>query len=82
MFNTYHTPGIDGGVVNTIDDRLGNAFIEIALEPYARRLGDKLGKSIPGDFIDNEGDYGRGLAWSDALDRHPGHGTDKTDPRR
>ncbi len=69
VFNTYHAPGMDGGAVNTIDDRLGNAFIEIALEPYARRLGDKLGKSIPGDFIDNEGDYGRGLAWSDALDR-------------
>jgi hypothetical protein len=69
VFNKYHAPGIDGGTVNTIDDRLGDAFVEIALEPYARRMGDKLGKSIPGDFIDNEGDYGRGLAWSDALDR-------------
>ncbi|MBN2512894.1 MAG: hypothetical protein JXB18_08160 [Sedimentisphaerales bacterium] len=69
VFNKYHAPGIDGGAVNTIDDRLGDAFIEVALEPYARRLGNKLGKSIPGDFIDNEGDYGRGLAWSDALDR-------------
>ncbi|MGZ7046534.1 MAG: hypothetical protein ACXVJK_09420, partial [Candidatus Aminicenantales bacterium] len=25
--------------------------------------------SIPGDFIDNEGDYGWGLAWSDTLDK-------------
>jgi hypothetical protein len=68
-FNRYFAGGIDGGTVNTIDDRLSGAFIEIALEPYAQRLGSKMGSSIPGDFIDNEGDYGRGLAWSDALDR-------------
>jgi hypothetical protein len=67
-FNKYYSSGVDGGVVNAIDDRLAGAFIKIALEPYARRLGDKLGKSIPGDFIDHEGDYGRSLAWSDALD--------------
>lgn len=67
-FNKYFQSGIDGGNVNAIDSRLGEAFIDIALEPYARRMGDKLGKSIPGDFIDHEGDYGRKLAWSDTLD--------------
>ncbi|MGA2531730.1 MAG: glycosyl hydrolase [Candidatus Aminicenantales bacterium] len=67
-FNLYHHPGADGSTVNYIDSRLAPAFIKIALEPYAERLGDRLGKSIPGDFIDNEGDYGWGLAWSDTLD--------------
>ena len=68
IFNKAFNSGIDGGAVNAIDDRLAKAFIEIALEPYAKRLGDKLGKSIPGDFIDHEGDYGRKLAWSNTLD--------------
>lgn len=68
-FNKYFKKGLDGGAVNAIDDRLAKAFIDIALEPYAKRLGDKLGKSIPGVFRDHEGDYGRQLAWSDALDR-------------
>jgi hypothetical protein len=67
-FNLYHHPGADGSTVNYIDARLAPAFIETALEPYARRLGDKLGRSVPGDFIDNEGDYGWGLAWSGTLD--------------
>ncbi len=68
IFNTYSHPGADGSDVNYLDSRLAPAFIEIALEPYARRLGDKLGRSVPGDFIDNEGDYGWGLAWSATLD--------------
>jgi hypothetical protein len=68
-FNKYFHPGTDGGETNMLDPRLSKAFIGLALEPYARRLGDQLGKSIPGDFIDNEGDYGWQLAWSDALDR-------------
>jgi hypothetical protein len=67
-FNLYSHPGADGSTVNYLDSRLAPAFISTALEPYARRLSDKLGKSIPGDFIDNEGDYGWGLAWSDTLD--------------
>jgi len=67
-FNKYFKSGVDGGAVNAIDARLAKAFIKIALEPYAQRMGDKLGKSIPGDFIDHEGDYGRQLAWSDTLD--------------
>lgn len=68
VFNTYSHAGADGSNVNYLDSRLAPTFIEIALEPYARRLGDKLGRSIPGDFIDNEGDYGWGLAWSATLD--------------
>jgi hypothetical protein len=68
VFNTYSHAGADGSNVNYLDSRLAPTFIEIALEPYARRLGDRLGRSIPGDFIDNEGDYGWGLAWSATLD--------------
>jgi hypothetical protein len=68
VFNTYSHPGADGSDVNYLDSRLAPTFIEIALEPYARRLGDRLGRSVPGDFIDNEGDYGWGLAWSATLD--------------
>jgi len=68
VFNKYHHPGADSGQVNYIDERLGKAFIEIALEPYERQFGKKLGSSIPGDFIDNEGDYGWRLAWSGTLD--------------
>ena len=68
VFNTYSHPGADGSTVNYIDSRLAPAFIDLALEPYAKRLADRLGRSIPGDFIDNEGDYGWGLAWSATLD--------------
>jgi hypothetical protein len=68
VFNLYHHAGADGSRLNYLDSRLAPAFIKTALEPYAERLGDKLGKSVPGDFIDNEGDYGWGLAWSDTLD--------------
>ena len=67
-FNLFHHAGADGSVVNYIDARLAPAFIATALEPYAQRLGSKLGRSVPGDFIDNEGDYGWGLAWSGTLD--------------
>ena len=69
IFNTYSHAGADGSTVNYLDSRLAPAFIDVALEPYARRLGDRLGRSIPGDFIDNEGDYGWSLAWSSTLDR-------------
>jgi len=68
-FHKYSQSGVDGGGVNAIDERLSKAFIDIALEPYAKRLGDKLGNSIPGVFRDHEGDYGRKLSWSDSLDR-------------
>ncbi|MBN1815768.1 MAG: hypothetical protein JW828_00315, partial [Sedimentisphaerales bacterium] len=38
-------------------------------QPYADRFGRRMGTSIPGVFVDNEGDYGYKLAWSDHLDR-------------
>jgi len=68
VFNTYSHPGADGSNVNYLDSRLAPAFIDTALEPYAQRLGDRLGRSVPGDFIDNEGDYGWSLAWSETLE--------------
>ena len=69
VFNKYFHCGFDGSPVNYIDGRLAEAFIKIALEPYARQFRGKLGRSIAGDFVDNEGDYGWGLAWSSTLDR-------------
>jgi len=69
-FNKFNHPGaFDGQKCNSIDERLAPAFIKIALEPYAARYGGRMGKSIPGDFIDHEGDYGWKLAWSESLDR-------------
>lgn len=61
---------IPQGTVNYLDRRLGPAFIRIAHEPYARRYGRALGQTIPGVFVDNEGDYGWRLAWSDDLAKH------------
>lgn len=68
VFNKYFHKGVDGSDVNYLDSRLAPAFIQIALEPYAERFGPRLGRSIPGDFIDNEGDYGWNLAWSATLE--------------
>jgi hypothetical protein len=79
VFDKYfHAGAADGQQCNSIDNRLGSAFINIALEPYAQRFGDRMGKSIPGDFIDHEGDYGWQLAWSGSLDSsfRERHGTD------
>ncbi len=69
VFTMYSHPGVDGSPVNYIDERLAQAFIEIALEPYARRFAERMGQTIPGCFVDNEGDYGWRLAWSETLDR-------------
>ncbi len=68
-FAKAHHPGIDGGEVNYLDRRLIPAFLEIAHAPYVSRLASQLGRSIPGVFVDNEGDYGFKLAWSDDLER-------------
>lgn len=68
-FIQYYHPGADGGRLNYLDERLPAAFIELAHEPYAQRFGDRMGRSLPGVFVDNEGDYGYKLAWSDTLDR-------------
>ena len=67
VFEQYHHPGIDGGQVNYLDERLMPVFIGIAHEPYARRFGREMGRSLPGVFVDNEGDYGYKLAWSQTL---------------
>ncbi|MCF7817856.1 MAG: hypothetical protein K9M54_08230, partial [Kiritimatiellales bacterium] len=55
--------------VNYLDERLPAAFMPIAHEPYMAQMGKRMGTSIPGVFVDNEGHYGEGLAWSDTLDR-------------
>jgi hypothetical protein len=67
IFHQYFHPGWDGGDVNYLDKRLAREFIEIAHKPY-RKLEDKFGKSIPGVFVDHEGDYGWKLAWSADLE--------------
>lgn len=54
--------------VNYMDPRLGDAFIEIAIEPYAAHLGEELGRTVIADFVDTEGSYGERLVWSDTLE--------------
>ncbi|MGN6295675.1 MAG: glycosyl hydrolase [Ginsengibacter sp.] len=51
--------------VNYLDPRLMDAFIPMVHEQYAKHLGNEMGKTIPGAFIDNEGDYGYQMAWSE-----------------
>lgn len=55
--------------VNYLDGRLPGAFLPIAHDPYVEQMSGRMGKSIPGVFVDNEGGYGDGLAWSDTLER-------------
>ncbi len=66
-YNTYHHPGVDGGEVNYLDDRLMDTFIPIAHESYEQHFKDQMGNAIPGVFVDNEGDFGWQMAWSDYL---------------
>ena len=56
--------------VNRLDRRVAPAFIELAIEPYLERYSDQLGRTLSGVFVDNEGDYGKLLAWSDDLAAH------------
>ena len=60
-------PGIDGGKVNYLDPKLMEVFIPLVHEQYAKRFGNDMGKTIPGVFVDNEGDYGWRMAWSEYL---------------
>ncbi|HUW62600.1 MAG TPA: glycosyl hydrolase, partial [Candidatus Bathyarchaeia archaeon] len=69
-FNKYESTGVDNSDVNYLDNRLADAFIKIAYEPYVKKFGDKLGNRIPGVFMDNEGVYGYKLAWSDHLEAY------------
>lgn len=66
-YSTYHHPGADGGKVNYLDPKLMEVFIPIAHQPYADHFPDEMGKTIPGVFVDNEGDFGWRMAWSDYL---------------
>lgn len=66
-YDTTFMPGIDGGEVNYLDNTLIDAFIQIAHDGYEARFPNDMGKGIPGVFVDNEGDFGRALAWSDYL---------------
>ena len=66
-YETYHHAGIDGGLVNYLDTGLMDVFIPIAHEPYESRFKKDMGQSIPGVFVDNEGDFGWKMAWSEYL---------------
>ncbi len=66
-YSVFHHPGVDNGQVNYLDPKLMDMFIPIAHESYEKYLKDKMGNSIPGVFVDNEGDYGWQMAWSDYL---------------
>ncbi|MCC7494302.1 MAG: hypothetical protein IT204_18235 [Fimbriimonadaceae bacterium] len=61
----FHVKQLGGP--NYLDQRLPAVFQQIALEPYAAALGEKLGRSVPGVFVDNEGQWGTRLAWSPTL---------------
>ncbi len=70
-------PGLDGGRVNYLDRDLAEAFVKLAHEPYDQALAGEWGESIPGVFLDHEGDYGRQLAWSADLEREYREATDR-----
>ncbi len=57
--------GIDGGKVNYLDPKLMEVFIPMVHEAYDKHFKDEMGQTIPGVFVDNEGDYGWKMAWSD-----------------
>jgi hypothetical protein len=62
----YHQ-GMDGGKVNYLDPKLMEVFIPLVHEQYDKHFKDEMGKNIPGVFVDNEGDYGWKMAWSEHL---------------
>ncbi|MBV5349355.1 hypothetical protein JZU61_06880 [bacterium] len=59
--------GIDGGKVNYLDPKLLDVFIPLVHEQYAKHIGNDMRKTIPGSFVDHEGDYGWRMAWSEYL---------------
>jgi len=67
IYKTYHHAGIDGGLVNYLDPGLMDVFMPIAHESYEARFKNDMGRSIPGVFVDNEGDFGWKMAWSEYL---------------
>ena len=60
-------PGIDGGRVNYLDPKLMEVFIPLVHEQYEIHFRKEMGRTISGVFVDNEGDYGWKMAWSDYL---------------
>lgn len=65
-FEKFHLSW-SGSAVNYLDERLPEAFIKIAYEPYAEHFGERLGETLIGAWRDNEGAYGYKLAWADSL---------------
>ncbi|MEN8194372.1 MAG: glycosyl hydrolase, partial [Bacteroidota bacterium] len=62
---------LDVGNVNYLNPKLMDVFIPIAHESYFNSVGKYMGNVIPGVFVDNEGDYGSKMAWSEYLvERH------------
>ncbi len=58
---------MDGGEVNYLDPAVMDAFIPLAHESYMAMFRSVMGSSIPGVFVDNEGDFGWKMAWSEFL---------------
>jgi len=51
--------------VDYLDPKLMEVFIPLVHEQYAKHFGNEMGKTIPGVFVDHEGDYGWQMAWSE-----------------
>lgn len=66
-YKKEHHPGIDGGRVNYLNPKLMEVFIPMVHEAYDKHFKEEMGETIPGVFVDNEGDYGWQMAWSDYL---------------
>jgi len=60
-------PKVDVGKVNYLNPKLMDVFMPIAYESYENNVGEFMGNTIPGVFVDNEGDYGFKMAWSEYL---------------
>ncbi len=58
---------LDAGNINYLNPKLMDVFIPIAHEPYFSNVGEEMGKTISGVFVDNEGDYGSKMASSEYL---------------
>jgi hypothetical protein len=69
-FGFYSEREPEGLALNFLDRRVGQAWIEVEHERYAEHVGEYMGNTMPGAFIDLEGDYGTRLAYSDDLAAH------------
>ena len=58
---------LETGKVNYLNPKLMDVFIPIAHESYLNFVGKYMGNVISGVFVDNEGDYGSKMAWSEYL---------------